>query len=82
MPQITLDIPQSKYAFFMELLKSFSFIKKVKVNENAGNEGPDDFPPRTKEKLAADFKEALEDVKERLATGRKGKTLEEVLNEL
>lgn len=86
MPQITLDIPQSKYAFFMELLESFSFIKKVKVKDQkkikAQEDDENDFIPRTKEQIKADLIGAFKEAEEIIAGTKKGRPAQALIDEL
>ncbi|MEP7167756.1 MAG: hypothetical protein ABI855_00135 [Bacteroidota bacterium] len=51
MKQITLHIPEKKYSFFMELVKSLGFVKKVEEESAA------------KEQLLNELKEAITELK-------------------
>ena len=67
----------------MELVKSLSFVKNVKEQKSGlAEDDVDEYTPRTKEELLADFKAALEEVKLIQDGKKKGKSLEEFLNEL
>lgn len=90
MPQVTLSIPQAKYAFFMKVLESYPFVRKVEEKKpkeakpaaNSADEEEDDYVPRTREQLLADLKESFEEVRE-VEAGRKQPTLlKDFLNEL
>ena len=50
MKQITLNIPDNRFAFFMELLRNFSFVSVAKKSEKTS---------AFKKELATDLKEAL-----------------------
>jgi hypothetical protein len=71
MKQITLNIPDKKFHFFMELIKSLDFVKKVKT---------DDEP--TKEQILQDLRDAVEEVN-LIKTGKlKGIPAKDLINEL
>lgn len=66
MKQITLNIPDSKYAFFMELIKSLGFVKtdtddipqehKEIVRERINTANPDQMMPWSKAREQFTFK--------------------------
>jgi len=71
MKQITLNIPDKNYSFFMELVKSLDFVKKVKI---------DDDP--TKERILQDLHDSIEEVN-LIKTGElKGVPAKDLINEL
>ena len=71
MRQITVQIPDKKYEMFMELMKSISFVKKVKA---------DDEP--TKEEILEGIKQGFKEI-ELIKQGKlKPTLLKDFLNEL
>ena len=70
MKQVTLQIPDNKYHFFLELVKSLGFVKKVQENE------PD------KAMILKDLKDAVEEVNQIKKGKIKGISAKELLNEL
>ena len=71
MKYITLSIPEQKYSFFMELIRSLGFVKKV--NEE---EAP------SKEEILEGIREAVEEVKLHKRGKLKLKTVQQFLDEL
>lgn len=71
MKQVTLHIPESKYPFFIELVKNLEFVKKIEDNDEP-----------TKEQILKGLKEAIEEVKLIKAGRRKAQSLNDFLNEL
>ncbi len=71
MKHITLSIPDQKYSFFMELIRSLGFVKKIEEED-----GP------SKEEILDGIKEALEEVKLHQQGKIKLKTAQEFLDEL
>jgi len=71
MKQLTLEIPDNKFAFFMELIKNFDFVKKIEVEKE----------PTGKEILKG-IAEAAEEVKQIQAGKVKAVSLKEFLNEV
>lgn len=69
--KVTIDIKDSKAGFFMELIKSLSFVKKVKVEE-APN----------KKQILAGVKQGVEEMKLIKAGKLKGRPVQELLDEL
>jgi hypothetical protein len=67
--KILLDIPDSKAAFFMELLKNFSFVKAQPLSAY-------------KAKVLGDVKEAVEEMKLIKAGKLQARNAEELFNEL
>jgi|TARA_R110002096_G_scaffold142273_5_gene297484 hypothetical protein len=68
--KILLDIQDSKAAFFMELLKNFSFIKKAtQISEN-------------KAELIMDIKEAVEELKLVKEGKMEARNAEDLIDEL
>ena len=72
MKQITLNIPDSKYTFFMELVKSLSF---VKVSDE-----PKLSPKQ--QQFVTDLKDSLNQVEQHIQGKVKLKTADQLLNEL
>ena len=70
MKQITLNIPDKKYSFFMELVKNLDFIKKVK----------DDEP--TKEEILEGIRQAVKEVNLIKAGKLKAISAKDLLREL
>ena len=70
MKQITLNIKDSKFKFFMELIKNFDF---VQVEENEGD---------SKEAILANIKQGLEEVKLVQEGKVKSRPAKELLGEL
>ena len=73
MKQIILNIPDKKYSFFMELVKSLGFVKQVQKQE-------DEEP--TKEQILQDIRDAVEEVKLIKAQKLKGIPARDLYNEL
>ena len=72
MKQVVLNVPDNKYPFFMELVKSLGFVKvpaEVEVTKNQ-----QDFVDGTKK--------SLEQVEQHLKGEIKLKTVDQLLNEL
>jgi len=72
MKQVILNIPDNKYTFFMELVKSLTF---VKVTEEA------EISPKQKQ-YVNDLKDSLNQVEEHIQGKIKLKTADQLLNEL
>jgi hypothetical protein len=70
MKQITLNIKDSKFKFFLELIKNFDF---VQVEENEGD---------AKEAILANIKQGLEEVKLVQEGKMKSRPAKELLDEL
>ncbi|MBW6484186.1 MAG: hypothetical protein K0B10_14140 [Vicingaceae bacterium] len=68
--KILLDINDNKVSFFMEVLKNFSFVKKVTPITNA------------KANLMQDIKEAVEELKLIRAGKLDARNAEDLINEL
>lgn len=71
MKQITLQIPDKKYSFFMELIKNLDFVKKIKEDDE-----------RSKEEILDGLREAVEELNLIKAGKKKARNAEEFLNEL
>ena len=71
MKQITLNVQDNNYPFFVELVKNLDFISKVE---------PDEEP--TKEQILQGIREAVQEVKLILAGKLKGIPAKDFLNEL
>ena len=72
MKQVVLSVPDKKYEFFIELVRSLEFVKEVEVTEKE---------PGKKEILAG-IRQAVEEVKLIKAGKLKGRPVQELLNEL
>jgi hypothetical protein len=72
MKQVVLNVPDNKYPFFMELVKSLGFVKVPKEVEVTKNQ--QDFVDGTKK--------SLEQVEQHLKGEIKLKTVDQLLNEL
>lgn len=72
MKQVTLNIPEKKYPFFMELVNSLGFVKKIEVE--------DDKP--TKEEIMEGIKQAVKEVNLIKAGKLKARNARELINEL
>ena len=72
MKEITVQIPDKKYELFLEIMKSISFVKKVKSVE--------DEP--TKEEILDGIRQAVKEVNLIKHGKMKGTSLKEFLNEL
>jgi len=70
--QVMLNVATHKYDFFMELLRSFDFVK-VATEEADGD---------SREKIIANLKEAAKDLKLIKAGKLEGRPARELLNEL
>ncbi|OFX32222.1 MAG: hypothetical protein A2X08_08335 [Bacteroidetes bacterium GWA2_32_17] len=70
MKQVTLYIPENKYSFFIELVKSLGFVKKIEDKEQG------------KEQILKDISEAVEEVKLIKKGQLKGISAKDLLNEL
>jgi hypothetical protein len=71
MKQITLSIPDNKYSFFLELVKSLGFVKAVGI----------DLEP-TKDEILVGLSEAVNEVQLHKKGKLKLKTAQQFLNEL
>lgn len=80
MKQITLHIPDSNYSFFMELVKSLPFVKKIEAADETKKKSK--LPADPKSKLMKDLKEAMSEVKLHKEGKIKLRTAEQLLNEL
>lgn len=70
MKQIVLNIKESKYSFFMELIKNLDF---VVVNDDTGD---------TKEEVKANLKQAFKDLKKYKEGNLETTPAKDFLNEL
>lgn len=71
MKQIILSVPDKKYEFFIELVKSLEFVKEVEVVKKPG-----------KKEILAGIRQAVEEVKLIKAGKLKGRPVQELLDEL
>lgn len=71
MKQITIHIPDNKFSFVMELIKSLNFIKRVDTEEET-----------SKEQILQGLQDAVEEVNQIKAGNKKAKPLSDFLNEL
>ncbi len=71
MKQVTLHIPDNKFSFFMELIKSLKFIKRIDTEEK-----------NSKEQILNGLQDAVEEVNMIKAGKKKAKPLSEFLDEL
>ncbi len=72
MKEVTVQIPDKKYEMFLELMKSLSFVKKVKTS--------DDEP--TKEEILDGIRQAVKEVNLIKQGKMKGRPVQELLDEL
>lgn len=77
MKQLTVQIPDAKYHFFMELIRSLNFVATVEDQTNT-----DEQEVMTKHQILEDFKGALQEVKLIKAGKKKAISLEDLINEL
>ncbi|MCB0397942.1 MAG: hypothetical protein KDD36_14930 [Flavobacteriales bacterium] len=68
--KLLLDIKDSKAAFFMEVLKNFSFVKKATLISDA------------KAELMEDVQQAVEELKQVREGKLKARNAEDLINEL
>ena len=73
MRQVTLHIPDKKYALFIELAKSLDFVKKIEE---------DGEPVFTKEEVIAGVKQAVKEIKLVKAGKLKARDARELLKEI
>jgi len=71
MKQIVLHIPDKKYPFFMELIKSLDFIKKVESDKDS-----------SKEEILQGIKQAVKELNLIKAGKLKAKPIKNLLDEL
>ncbi len=71
MKQITIHVPDNKVPFFMELIKSLKFIKRIETDTIT-----------SKEQILEGLKEAVEEVNQIKAGKKKALSLDEFLDEL
>ena len=71
MKQVTVHIPDKKFNFFIELIKSLGFVKKVDSNDEP-----------SKEQLLQELKEAVTELKQVEQGKLKARPAKELLNEL
>jgi hypothetical protein len=74
MKRITITVPDDKYSFVLDLVKSLKFVQKVDTSASRISPG--------KAKFLKEFEEAIQEMKDIEAGKKKGKTMEEFLNEL
>lgn len=72
MKEVTVQIPDKKYEMFLELMKSLSFVKKIKTT--------DDEP--TKEEILDGIRQAVKEVNLIKQGKLKGRPVQELLDEL
>ena len=70
MKQVTVEIPDKKYSFFMELVKSLGLKNVTPANKQEKNS------------VKADIKEAVEEMKQIKAGKKKARNAEDFLNGL
>ena len=71
MKQVTVQVPDKKYQFFIELVNSLGFTKKTDTNDEV-----------TKEQILEGIREAVDEVKQIKAGKKKAVLLKDFLNEL
>ncbi len=71
MKTLTLEIPDKKYQFFKELIKSLDFVKEVGTDKEPG-----------KEQIIEGIREAVSEVKAIKTGKKKAVLLKDFLNEL
>jgi hypothetical protein len=71
MKQLTIQVPDNKYAFFVELVKNLGFVKNVTPTDDAN-----------KEQILAGIREAVDEVKQIKAGKKQAVLLKDFLNEL
>lgn len=71
MKQVTIHIPDNKVTFFMELIKSLKFIKKVETQEST-----------SRTEILLNLQSAVEEVNQIKAGKKKTKPLSDFLNDL
>lgn len=71
MKQVTVEIPEDKYPYFIDLVKNLSYIKKVTVAKK-----------NKKEEILKGLKEAVKEVKEIESGKKKPVLLKDFLNDL
>lgn len=69
MKEVTLQISDKDYPFFIELVKKLSFVKKVK-------------PATPKKKILAELQESIDELNQVKAGKKKARDLKDFLNEL
>ena len=72
MKQVIINIPDKKYPFFIELVKSLGFVKKMETIEDAS----------TSEQLKSEIRQAVEEMKLIKSGKLKGRPVQELLDEL
>ncbi len=72
MKEVTIQVPDKKYGLFLELMKSLSFVKKVKT--------VDDEP--TKEEILDGIRQAVKEVNLIKQGKLKARPIQELLDEL
>jgi hypothetical protein len=70
MKQVIINIPDNKFTFFMELIKSLKFIKVIETEEKT-----------SKKQILQGIIEAVEEVNQIKAGKKKAQPLNEFLNE-
>ena len=71
MKQVTIQIPDDKFSFFMELIKSLKFVKRVETSDDP-----------SKAEIMKGLQHAVEEVNLVKAGKHKAQPLSEFLNEL
>ncbi|NII29896.1 hypothetical protein HB364_32760 [Pseudoflavitalea sp. X16] len=70
MKEVTVQIPDKDYPFFMELMRNLSFVKIVKAGKGA-----------SKSKLLSDLQGSIDELKQVKAGKKKARYLEDFLDE-
>lgn len=82
MRQVTLNIPEKEYRFFMKMISNFSFVEVAKEEKKISLKKLEDDLTPAKLKIWNDIKEGLEEVKLIESGEKKAKTVKEFLDEL
>lgn len=71
MKEVTVQIPDKEYPFFIELIQKLPFVKTVKTGKGS-----------SKAKLLSDLQGSIDELKQVKAGKKKARNLEDFLNEL
>lgn len=82
MKQLVLNIPDSRFGFFMEVLRNFSFVQVDKKTDKKTLQEIENTLSPSKRKIWEDVKHGLNEVRQIEQGTLKGKPLKELLDEL
>jgi len=82
MRQVTLNIPEKEFRFFMKMISNFAFVEVAKEEKKINLKKTEENLTPAKLKIWNDIKDGLEEVKLIELGKKKAKTAKEFINEL